>query len=119
MQIQSKHGGNRTVILMNTLEKLQDANAAVRARALRALRRTLGPAELAQQAEVVVARLEDTEAGVRAEALTTLRKLKHAALARHADAVAARLLDSSTGVRSAALKTLRKLMFKRGRPWWR
>ena len=96
-------------LLMNALEQLQDANAAVRKRAVRTLRRKLGPAELAQHAEVVVARLEDTEAGVRAEALTTLCKLKHAALARHADAVAARLLDSSTGVRSAALKTLRKL----------
>ena len=71
MQIQSKHGGNRTVILMNTLEKLQDANAAVRARALRALRRTLGPAELAQHAEVVVALLEDTDACVRAEVVMT------------------------------------------------
>ena len=64
--------GNRTDILMNTLEKLQDANAAVRARAVETLRRTLVPAALAQHANVVVALLEDTDANVRREAVITL-----------------------------------------------
>ena len=84
MQI-SMAGNNRTDILMNTLEKLQDANAAVRARAVGTLRRTLGLVALAQHADVVVALLEDTDANVRDEALMTLRKLERATLAQHAD----------------------------------
>ena len=115
--MQISMAGNRTDILMNTLEfwmntleKLQDANAAVRARAVGTLRRTLGLVALARNADVVVALLEDTDANVRDEALMTLRKLERATLAQHADAVVAKLVDvNEEFVRMEALKTLRKL----------
>ena len=99
--------GKRTDILMNTLEKLQDANAAVRKRTLRALRRTLGPAELAQPAKVVIALLEDTERCVRVEAVITLHKLEPATFAQHAGAVVAKL--DIGRARLLALRTLGKL----------
>ena len=47
----------------------------------------LSPEVLATHADAVVARLEDTEAGVRYAAVETLGKLEPAALAQHADAV--------------------------------
>ena len=63
---------------------------------------------LAQRAFAVVARLEDSEAYRRVQALETLAKLEAATLARHADVVVARLEDSRE-VRTAALETLVKL----------
>ena len=58
----------------------------------------LEPAILAQHADAVVPRLEDSDAEVRSEALATLRKLEPATLAQHAGAVAARLEDSNLSV---------------------
>ena len=69
----------------------------------------LEPATLAQHADAVVVRLENSDDFVRMEALKTLAKLEPVTLAQHADAVAARLEDSDDLVRLEALKTLAKL----------
>ena len=67
----------------------------------------LEPVALAQHAEAVVARLDDSESGVRDLALQTLGKLEPAALVQHADAVVARLDDSNAKEeRIRALETL-------------
>ena len=69
----------------------------------------LEPAILAQHANAVVARLEDSDEYLRYRALVTLSELEPATLAQHADAVVARLADSDWDVRDAALETLGKL----------
>ena len=69
----------------------------------------LDPAAIAEQADAVIARLEDSDQVVRYEALETLGKLEPATLAQHADAVIARLEDEDECVRKAALFTLGKL----------
>ena len=69
----------------------------------------LDPAAIAEQADAVIARLEDSAQEVRYVALETLGKLEPETLAQHADAVVARLEDSDCDVRKEALMTLGKL----------
>jgi len=80
----------------------------VRERALETLGH-LQPATLAQHADAVLAKLEDTYWNVRKEAVTTLSKLQPAALAQHADAVVAKLEHSNEYVRKTAVVMLGKL----------
>ena len=78
----------------------------MRCQALKTLSK-LNPAALAQHADAVVARLDDSESGVRDLALHTLGQLEPAALVQHADAVVARLDDSNAKEeRIRALETL-------------
>ena len=69
----------------------------------------LKPAKLAQYADFVVARLEDSFGPNRTAALTLLRKLKPVTLAQYADSVVARLEDSAVRVRRMVLELLGKL----------
>ena len=69
----------------------------------------LEPTSLAQHADAVVARLEDSYGQVREDAVDTLGTLEPATLAQYADALVVRLEDSKWSVRLAALYTLGKL----------
>ena len=69
----------------------------------------LEPATLAQYANALVVRLEDSDWEVRMHALQTLGELKPAALAPHAAVVVLRLEDAEPVVCSEALETLDKL----------
>ena len=69
----------------------------------------LEPATLAQYADVVVARLEDSDEDVREAALKALGKLEPATLAQHAKAVIAMLENSDDDLRDAAFITLTAL----------
>ena len=64
---------------------------------------------LAPHAAAVVAKLDDSDWGVREAAVETLGKLSAEALASHAAAVVAKLEDSDRYVRRAAVQTLGKL----------
>ena len=89
--------------------RLAHYSASVRKQVLAALG-TLDPATLAQHADAVVARLDDSDSwSVRCQALATLGKLYPASLAQYGDAVVARLEDSEAWGRQAALVTLGKL----------
>ena len=60
-------------------------------------------------AAAVVARLEDSDAGVRWVALQTLGKLKAVVLAQHSPAIVALLENSDSHMRVAAVQALGKL----------
>ena len=64
---------------------------------------------LAQHANALVARLEDSDCEVRMWALETLGMLEPATLSQHTGAVVAMLEDSDNNVRRAALQTLGEL----------
>ena len=91
------------------LASLEDSDRMVRVSGDWITLRQLEPAALAQHAEAVVARLEDSELQVRVRALDTLAQLEPAALAQHAEAVVASLEDSELQVRVRALTTLAQL----------
>ena len=91
------------------LASLEDSDRMVRVSGDWITLRQLEPAALAQHAEAVVARLEDSELQVRVRALDSLAQLEPAALAQHAEAVVASLEDSELQVRVRALTTLAQL----------
>ena len=66
----------------------------------------LEPVALAQHAEAVVARLEDSNWVGREMVLETVGKLEPASLTQHADAVVEKLNDPFDFAREAALATL-------------
>ena len=61
---------------------------------------------LEKHAATIVAKLEDSSAGVRIAAVRTLGKLEPSMLEKHAAAIVAKLKDSDAGVRIAAVDTL-------------
>ena len=63
----------------------------------------------AAQCGVIVAKLEDSDNGMRKAALVMLGKLDAASLAQYTVAILSRLSDSDESVRAAALETLGKL----------
>ena len=96
------------------LASLEDSDRMVRVSGDWITLRQLEPAALAQHAEAVVARLEDSELHVRVQALTTLAQLEPSALTQHAEAVVARLeammLEDHVGyIRIGAYQTLCRL----------
>ena len=62
-----------------------------------------------QHGAALVARLEDSDAGLCGVAVQTLGELEPASLAQHGAALVARLEDEDVGVREAVAQTLMKL----------
>ena len=87
---------------------LEDSNPHARWIAMRELSR-LGPATIAQHADAVVARLNDSERVVRELALHALAKLEPATLTQHAETLVAMLEDAKSCVRKNAVELLFKL----------
>ena len=88
------------------MAKLEDPDPAVRVRALQKL---IDKKDWAVYLSLVVNKLRDPEASVRAMALTAVAQLDAAQLERYGAAVVDAIRDGYTDVRDAAMLTLKKL----------